>query len=149
MGQARSKPKTLRIPQSLEKDLGDELSLRGQKEWSAGVVEILEEAIRMRKVPGIIFVDSVKGRRAAVAGTGIEVWEIIAMFHELNDNTEDLRKAYDHLRSDQINAALAYYRLYPGEVDARIELDNRITPKWLRENHPDWNFGPGIREGDE
>jgi len=32
----------------------------------------------MRRIPGISFVDSITGPRPAVAGTGLDVWEVIA-----------------------------------------------------------------------
>jgi hypothetical protein len=40
--------------------------------------QTIDEAARMTRVPGIIFVDSATGGRVArIAGTGLEVWEII------------------------------------------------------------------------
>ena len=32
----------------------------------------------MRRAPGIVFADGPAGRRAAVGGTGLDVWEIVA-----------------------------------------------------------------------
>ena len=37
----------------------------------------MSEAERMKKVPGIIFVEGPAGRRARVGGTGLEVFEIV------------------------------------------------------------------------
>ena len=76
-------PKTLRLPQQLELEIAREFQLRGVREWSVGIVDLLSEAVRMRRVPGIWFVDSINGRRAAIAGTGLEVWEVIATFKSL------------------------------------------------------------------
>ncbi len=41
-----------------------------------------DEEIRTRRVPGIVFVDGATGRRAALAGTGLDVWEVIATWQE-------------------------------------------------------------------
>lgn len=48
------------------------------KEFSAVAKELFEEAVRMQRCPGIIFSEGMTGRQARVAGTAIEVREVIA-----------------------------------------------------------------------
>ncbi|MDQ6662304.1 MAG: DUF433 domain-containing protein, partial [Chloroflexota bacterium] len=104
---ARS-PRSIRLPTQLENELEQEFLRRGIKEWSSGVVDLLKEAVRMRRVPGIIFVDSVTGRRPVLAATGIDVWEVVATWLSVERDTAKLRKAYDWLRPAQLQAAFAY-----------------------------------------
>ena len=139
------RPRTIRLPSALEKDLEREFALRAVREWSTGVVELLNEAVRMRKVPGIGFADSVTGRRAVLAGTGVEVWEVVAMWRALNENEEDLRQAYSWLSPGQLRSALAYYRLFPDEIDARLDLEEGWTVESIREHLPAASFGPGLK----
>lgn len=137
-------PKTFRLPEQLEQDIERELRLRGIREWSVGVVALLSEAVRMRRIPGIWFVDSIHGRRAALAGTGLEIWEIIATWKTLKGNEEELRNAYHWLTPAQLRAALAYYSLYPEEIDARLMLEESWSPDRIREELRFASLGPGL-----
>jgi len=128
--------RSLRLPPALEEELHHDFASRGIREWSAGVVALLTEGVRMRRVPGIIFVDSIGGRRAAVAATGLDVWEIIATWKTLGENEGDLQSAYDWVSPAQLAAALAYYRLYPHEIDERISLEARWSPEEIRASAP-------------
>ncbi|MBA2345920.1 MAG: hypothetical protein H0V83_12655, partial [Rubrobacter sp.] len=68
----------LRLPEDLETEMERERARRGDPPFSELATSLLREALRMRRVPGIVFVDGLDSRRAAVAGTGLEVWEIVA-----------------------------------------------------------------------
>ena len=96
----------------------------------------------MRRVPGVIFVDSSTGRRPAVAGTGLDVWEVIATWKALGQDEAKLREAYDWLTPAQLGAALAYYGRYPEEIDERIALEERWTPEEVRRASPFVAPGP-------
>jgi uncharacterized protein (DUF433 family) len=135
-------PRTLRLPESLEQELEREFARRGVKEWSAGVVGLLSEAVRMRRVPGIIFVDSRTGRRPVVAGTGLDVWEVIATWKAIGENEAALREAYDWLTAPQLRAALNYYALYPGEIGERLALEESWTLERVRRELPFARPGP-------
>jgi len=78
------------------------------------------EAERMERVPGIIFADGPVDRRARVAGTGIDVFEVIKGFKLMAQDPVRLRAAYHWLTQRQLSAALRYYALYPAEIDARL-----------------------------
>jgi uncharacterized protein (DUF433 family) len=140
-------PKSLRLPGALEEELEREFARRGVKEWSAGIVDLLREAVRMRRVPGIVFVDSRTGRRPMVAGTGLDVWEIIAAWHAVARDEARLREAFDWLGSAQLRAALNYYALYPEEIDARLAVEERWTPERVRSELPFTTFGPELAMG--
>jgi uncharacterized protein (DUF433 family) len=130
-----TKAKGVRIPDALDREIERESEERG-KSWSAMTAELLEEAIRMRRAPGIVFVDGPAGRRAVVAGTGLDVWEVVTTFREAGGDSDALRMSYPWLTEPQVRAALAYRELYPQEIEARLEREARWTPERVRRELP-------------
>lgn len=130
-----TKAKGIRISDELDQEIAHQSELRG-KSWSAMTAELLEEAIRMRRAPGIVFADGPAGRRAIVAGSGLDVWEIISTWHEGGDRFETVRDNYPWLTEPQLRAALAYYELYPKEIDARLEREAKWTPERVWKEFP-------------
>jgi uncharacterized protein (DUF433 family) len=108
----------------------------GKTTWSALATELLDEALRMRRAPGVVFVDGPVGRRAVVAGTGLDVWEVVATWQASAKDFDLLRENYSWLIEPQLRAALAYYGLYPGEIDARLEREARWTPERVASDLP-------------
>lgn len=133
--------RSIRVPEELDGQLQREFRRRGIKEWSSGVLTLLEEAVRISRAPGIVFVDSLTGRRAAIAGTGIEVWEVVASWKSLGQDYERLRASYAWLSEAQLRAALNYYELYPEEIEERLALEEEWTPERVRREFP-FTAGP-------
>lgn len=100
------------------------------------VVELLEEAVRARRAPGIVFVDGATGRRPVVAGSGLEVWEVVASWEEVGRNYDRLRASYDWLTEPQLRAALSYYEAYGDEVDARLKRERELTVERVQAELP-------------
>lgn len=98
--------------------------------------EAPSEAERMRRIPGIAFMDSGTGRVAVVKGTGIKIWMLMDVYHQAGEDWQQLREYYAQLNDDQLRAALAYYRAFPDEIDAAIAANDAfdITEFWRR--HP-------------
>ena len=130
-----TRAKGIRISDDLDQAITRESEVRG-KSWSAMTTELLEEAIRMRRIPGIAFVDGAAGRRAIVGGTGLDVWEVISTWKAVDGSYESLRGNYPWLTDAQLRAALAYYEVYPKEIDARLEREARWTPERVRQDLP-------------
>jgi uncharacterized protein (DUF433 family) len=130
-----TRAKGIRISDDLDQAIARESEVRG-KSWSAMTAELLEEAIRMRRIPGIAFVDGATGRRAIVGGTGLDVWEVISTWRAADGSYESLRESYPWLTDVQLRAALAYYEVYPKEIDARLEREARWTPERVWEEMP-------------
>jgi uncharacterized protein (DUF433 family) len=130
-----TKAKGIRIPAELEEAIAHESETRG-KSWSAMTAELLEEGIRTRRAPGVSFVDGPTGRRAVVAGTGLDVWEIIATWKEGGESYQALRRNYPWLSEAQLRAALGYYEIYPSEINARLEREHRWTLERVRKEFP-------------
>ncbi len=123
------------MTEELEEEIEREMRLRGTT-FSEVATSLLREAVRMRRVPGIVFMDGPVGRRASIAGTGLDVWEVIATFKSVAEDRERLETSYGWLSDRQLSAALAYYRLYPEEIDARIEAEEYWTPEKLYAEFP-------------
>ena len=133
---AKSTARGVRVPADLQHEIEREMDRQEVEEWSAMVVELLREAIRARRAPGIVFVDGATGRRPVVAGSGLEVWEVVAAWKEVGHNYDRLRAAYDWLTEPQLRAALSYYELYGDEVDARLEREARLTAERVQNELP-------------
>jgi uncharacterized protein (DUF433 family) len=127
--------KSLRLPEETLKEI-EQLATETGRDFSTVTKDLLTEAIKMRRCPGIVFGEGVSGRRAKVAGTGIEVWEIISMYRSVGKNVKRVKKAYHWLSQEQVKVALSYYSAYPEEIDRLIERNESWTKKKIQERHP-------------
>jgi uncharacterized protein (DUF433 family) len=96
----------------------------------------LEESLRHEDHPLIRFADGPSGRRAALVGRGLDVWEVIATVRD-NDNDLDEAAAYLTIPVGLIQAAVAYYGDYRDEIDAEIALNEA---EWER-GYAAWKAG--------
>ena len=130
-----SRARGIRLSKGLELEIEREARIRGQS-FTSATAEMLGEAVRMRRVPGIVFSDGPAGRRATVAGTGLDVWEVIAAWKEGGEGWSALRESYDWLTDFQLRSAVAYYKLYPAEIDARLAVEAEWTPERVADEFP-------------
>jgi hypothetical protein len=96
--------------------------------------ELIDEGIRLREFPGIVFRSGPTGRRAALAD-GPDVWEVVRGLKQARSGEGDpveLLMASSNLQEEQIRLAADYYGVYPDEVDARIREDEEAAAR-LRE----------------
>ncbi len=98
--------------------------------------QTLTESERMRRVPGIVFADGVSGRVPRIAGTGLEVFEIVKIHRELALARGELAAALHWLTPGQIEAALRYAVEFPVEVEARLQRENAGTPEEIWAKYP-------------
>jgi uncharacterized protein (DUF433 family) len=93
----------------------------------------LEEGVVMDEHPGIHFVDGALGRRPAVLGTGLDVWEIVEV---AKDNGGSVADTASYLEIDPrlVETALRYYGVQRDEIDDWIErvrvLNEREENTW-------------------
>jgi uncharacterized protein (DUF433 family) len=82
-------------------------------------------------VPGITMAQRQGGRTpeqtARIAGTGLEVWEIMKLYRSLGNNRRRLRCAFDWLTEEQLGAALKYAKLYPEPVAERLRAEDEAV----------------------
>jgi uncharacterized protein (DUF433 family) len=104
---------------------------RTRRSKGAVVESLAEEAMRMRRFPGIAFREEDWNRRAWVIGTGLDVWEVIALVRSFG-SPEAVIPHY-HLSEGQVATALAYHREFPEEVDAMMAKNQRPLQELQRE----------------
>jgi uncharacterized protein (DUF433 family) len=86
------------------------------------LVRLIDEGIRQARCPGITFTDGPSGRRASIAGTGIDVWEVARTLRSCDGDEAAMRALYPQLGHTQVAAALRYARTYRDDVEERIAL---------------------------
>jgi len=107
-----------------------------RRPFSAVIRDLLEEALRGRRCPGIAFVDGPTGRRPVIAGTGLEVWEVVKAYKGCGEDFAELKKIYDWLTSQQLRSALAYWQLYPEEIEEEIACQEELSEEEARARYP-------------
>ena len=136
----RAVQKSLRIPQDTVKEI-ERLAGESGRDFSSVTKDLLADAVKMRRCPGILIADGVTGRRARIAGTGLEVREIIATYISVNREFKRLQKAYHWLTEQQLRAAIGYYSLYPAEIDQQNKRNESWTRETISRDYPHLNRG--------
>lgn len=137
----RTVQKSLRIPGEIAKAIEESAEASG-RDFTAVANELLVEATKMRRCPGILFAEGPGGRRAILAGTGLAVWEVLATYESLGRNLRRLTQAYHWLSESQLRAALGYAAAYPEEITRQIARNEKWTRDRLAKEHPTLAAGP-------
>jgi uncharacterized protein (DUF433 family) len=116
-------PLSLRLPDETVERLGARARSRSLPPRTLAQ-RYVEEGLRSDEHPLIRFADGPAGRRARLQGTGLDVWEAIDVLRD-NDGDEHAASDYLEIPLGLIQAAVAYYGAYPGEIDEWIELNAR------------------------
>jgi hypothetical protein len=96
----------------------------------------VDEGLRREAHPLIRFADGPSGRRAALVGSGLDVWEVIATLKE-NDNDLTETAALLEISAGLVQVAVVYYGEYREEIDAEIALN---AEEWER-GYAAWGGG--------
>lgn len=115
-------PFSLRLSPDILKEI-QALARQSRRPSSYIVSTLIQEGLRQRRCPGIVFTDGPTGRRATVAGTGIDVWEVIRVSKACGEDLEALGQALPHLSRRQLEAALHYSRCYSEEIEERLSRE--------------------------
>jgi uncharacterized protein (DUF433 family) len=118
----------------LASDTLDRLTARAQRIQVAPrtlAQRFVEEGLRMDEHPLIRFVDGPSGRRAALVGTGRDVWEVIAAV-QANDGDARATAEYLEVALGLVQAAISYYGAYRNEIDERITANERHAEEGRR-----------------
>lgn len=118
---ASQSPTSLRLSPATRQAVQALARARGES-VNAALQRLIEEGVRMARCPGIVFVDGASGRRACIAGTGIDVWEVVRTLRSCGGDEAAMRALYPQLSHAQVTAALRYARAYPAEISERIAL---------------------------
>ena len=76
------------------------------------------------------------GRRAGIAGTGIDIGNFIATFKGLGENYDKLKETYRWIADQQIRLALSYFAIYSDEIDEKITRNEDITQEQVIKRFP-------------
>ncbi|MCY3644466.1 MAG: hypothetical protein OXG41_12860 [Acidimicrobiaceae bacterium] len=124
-----SRPTSLRLPEALRTRLDDE-SRRIASAPSSLAVVLIDEGLKMRRFPGIVFRDGPAGRRAGLA-SGPDVWEIVRDLkrHGAGAGRDPVSVVAEEtgLAPELIGLAADYYATFPDEIDDRIAADTRAA----------------------
>ncbi len=92
----------------------------------------LAEGLLMDEIPGIHFVDGAMGRRPALMGSGLDVWEVIEVVKDSGSAAE--AAAYLEVEPRLVELAIGYYGSNREEIDdwiARVhELSELEEARW-------------------
>lgn len=126
---------TIRLPESTVDHLRHRAE-RAREAPRALAQRYIEEGLRVDEHPLVRFADGPMGRRAALIGTGLDVWEVVATIRD-NDGDPEAAAAYLEKPVQLVQAAVAYYGAYPAEIDRMIER-NQLAAE---EAHAAWIAG--------
>jgi uncharacterized protein (DUF433 family) len=101
---------------------------------------LIHDGTNQQPVPGIIVADRAPEQTARIAGTGIEVFEVLKAYRALGEDLDKLREAFHWLNEEQLRAALAYAEQHQAALAVRLaeEEEAAITARLrsLWETHP-------------
>lgn len=115
MAQAQKRHVSLRVEAATIDDL-DRLALQTGLSRNALAERYLAEGVRRDEFPQISFRDSALGRRAALQGTRLDVWQVIETVRNHDNAVEDAAD-YLGLPAERVRAAVRYYAAHRDEVD--------------------------------
>lgn len=119
-----ARPTSFRLPEELLERLDAEASGSGTSA-TALVTSLLDEGLKTRQFPGIVYRSGSAGRRAALAG-GPDVWEVVRTLRSTSGKGDErIRRvaAGSELTPDQVRLSVDFYTAFPDEIDARIAAD--------------------------
>ncbi len=83
----KSTPLSIRLSRE-SYEAAREIARQTSRPLGSIVSELAEEAIRMRRFPGIVFAGPPGNRRARIAGTGPDIWEVVLTHRSCGENAE-------------------------------------------------------------
>ncbi|WP_423916732.1 hypothetical protein [Candidatus Poriferisodalis sp.] len=109
-------------------ELAERLRAEGQASGQPPPVlaaSLLDEGLKTRQFPGIVYIDGPSGRRASLAG-GPDIWQVIKALRgvpmDQYDPIETVCTESD-LHERQVNLAIRFYETYPDEIEAKVADD--------------------------
>ncbi len=130
------------MPRPTSFRLDDQLMQRLEVESEAAsmsvtslVSSLLDEGLKSRRFPGVVYRPGPTGRRAALVG-GPDVWEVIRDLQRVPgrgmERVECLARELG-ISVSPVTLATDFYCAFPEEIDARIEADERVAEQVRRQ----------------
>lgn len=110
---------------------------------SAAISTLVDEGLRMREHPAIVFRDGPTGRRAALAA-GSDVWEVVRSLRNVKVAEPDVSEidrislvaSNAGLTVGQVRGAIDYYVAYPDDVERMVreadDAEDAALAAWER-----------------
>ena len=151
------------MTQAASLPVSDELAARLQAQSDASglpapalAASLLDEGLKTRRYPGIVYKDGPAGRRASLAG-GPDVWQVIRALSEVPadrfDPVETVSIEAD-LHPRQIDLAVQFYKAYPDEIETMLATNERAAglademiaerERSIAEQRSDWLAGQWV-----
>mgnify|MGYP000524710068 CR=1 FL=1 len=111
--------RSFRLASSLVEALQERARARGESA-NALAERLIDEGLRREEHPLIVFRDGAAGRRAAIMGTRLDVWQVIDTVRASSDSVAETA-AYFEIPEVWVQAAVRYYAAFPDEVDRFAE----------------------------
>jgi len=113
-----AQPLTTRLPEWLDQEIRNFFNKAGLG-VSTGMKQITEEWWIMRNMPTVEIRDGITGPRAALKD-GPDIWQVIMVKEGYGDDLQGLSEHFGDLPMEDIETVLAFYRLFPEQIDAKL-----------------------------
>jgi len=123
-----SRPTSFRLDEKLLERLDAE-SRAASMSTTSLVSSLLDEGLKTREFPGVVYRPGPTGRRAGLVG-GPDVWEIIRDLRGLpGRGMERIERIAEELELsvNMVGLAADFYSTFPEEIDARIEANEQAA----------------------
>ena len=88
----------------------------------------IAEGVKMDEHPGVAFREGALGRRAVLAGTRLDVWQVIETVRNSGNSVAEAA-AYLGLPASRVQGAVDYYALYRDEIDDITEREHAAAER--------------------
>ena len=127
----RTVSKSLRLPEDVAREL-DFQAMRQKRAFASVVEEYLREAIATRRYRHVVFVGIEGDRRAHLAGSSLDVWEIAMLLESVEGDVSRLRLLLDTTPSEQLDEALRYLHDHPEEIAQRLDINRYYSDETVQ-----------------
>lgn len=128
------RPTSFRLPEELLDRLDVE-SRSARTSVTQLVSVLLDEGLKTRRFPGVVYRTGPAGRRAALVG-GPDLWEVVRdLAHAPGRGVERVENLAAETGLPTVSVLLAadFYAAFPEEIDALIEADERAAEEVRRQ----------------
>jgi uncharacterized protein (DUF433 family) len=127
--------RSFRLTSSLVETLQERARERGESA-NALAERLIDEGLRREEHPLIVFRDGAAGRRAAILGTRLDVWQVIETLRASSNSVAETA-AYFEIPEPWVQAAVRYFAAYPDEVERFAERVKAVAERehelWRRQ----------------
>jgi hypothetical protein len=124
------------VTQAASLPVSDELAARIQAQSDASglpapalAASLIDEGLKTRRYPGIVYKDGPAGRRASLAG-GPDVWQVIRALSEVPEDGSDPVMTVSieaDLHPAAVRLAMQFHDAYPDEIKAMLDANQRAA----------------------